>query len=208
MITILCNEAGPNCFCQSLGTHDVKEGFDLKLRDFGDFFSVESGSKFGESWLKTEFFKTVEEIPKIQNELECSVKLSEEEISRLRYNFHHPIWEEEAKKCLSCTACTVTCPTCTCFGMRDDVNLNLVSGTRIREWHSCQLQVFTKVAGGHVFRRERDKRLKHRIYHKLQYYKDRYGVQMCVGCGRCITNCPADIDMTKIIKALPREGEK
>ena len=112
------------------------------------------------------------------------------------------IWREEAKKCLSCSSCTTVCPTCSCFEMSDDIDFEADSGTRRRDWSSCQLLDFTEVAGGHVFRQERASRLKQRVLHKFKYFKERFGVQMCVGCGRCIEACPTNIDIHKIVKKL------
>ena len=112
------------------------------------------------------------------------------------------IWVKEARNCLSCSSCTTVCPTCSCFEIIDDIDFEASSGTRRRDWSSCQLLDFTEVAGGHVFRQERTSRLKQRVLHKFKYFKERFGVQMCVGCGRCITACPSDINIHKIVKKL------
>jgi formate hydrogenlyase subunit 6/NADH:ubiquinone oxidoreductase subunit I len=34
------------------------------------------------------------------------------------------------------------------------------------------------------------------ITHKLVHWVDQFGESGCVGCGRCITWCPAHIDIT------------
>jgi Predicted oxidoreductases of the aldo/keto reductase family len=38
--------------------------------------------------------------------------------------------------------------------------------------------------------------------HKFNYHAEKYGTQLCVGCGRCITNCPTNIDMTEIVAEI------
>ena len=83
-----------------------------------------------------------------------------------------------------------------------EYNSDLQKGERYREWSSCQLDSFTRVAGDHVFRNKREDRFKHRIYHQLVYFKERYGLNMCVGCGRCIKLCPTTIDFVDIINKM------
>src|SRR3989338_6065792 len=129
-------------------------------------------------------------------------KISEKQIDKLADNFDNPLWQEYAKKCLSCGACTLVCPTCPCFRLKDSLDFNCICGARIKEWSTCQTTDFTEVAGGHVFRKDRNSRLKHRIYHKLDYFKKEFNLHMCTGCGRCIAACPTKIDMIEIIKKL------
>ena len=38
--------------------------------------------------------------------------------------------------------------------------------------------------------------------HKLASWQDQFGSSGCVGCGRCITWCPAGIDITEEAAAL------
>ena len=105
------------------------------------------------------------------------------------------VWENYGKDCLSCSACTVVCPTCMCFTIDGHLDLDLKSGCKYREWASCQLPSFTKVAGGFVFRRDRGMRGKQRIHCKFIYFKEKYGHPRCVGCGRCNAACPVDINI-------------
>ena len=103
-------------------------------------------------------------------------------------------WEKGADKCLACGACNFLCPNCHCFTIEDDINFDLKTGERIRKPASCQLKHFTRVAGDHIFRDNKLARFKHRIYHQIQYFKDRHDIVFCTGCGRCIEGCPARID--------------
>jgi len=200
-----CSDSGENCFCTSFGTNKLSEGnFDLLFSEVSQGYVVEIGSDKGKEIIKkfkTLFLSTNGKENEIK-EVECKRILKEEDIKKLEKSFHSEVWKKYAEKCLSCCSCTITCPNCTCFGFRDIINLDLKSGKRIREWQSCQLKIFTKVAGEYVFRSERYKRLRHRIYHQLHYFKKRFNEYLCVGCGRCIDNCPTKIDMIEIIKEL------
>lgn len=111
----------------------------------------------------------------------------------LEESYDHPIWEEKARLCFSCGSCTLVCPTCYCFDIRDEVNWDLTSGRRLRTWDGCQLRGFALVAGGHNFRADKTDRYRHRYYRKGKYVPEKIGEIACVGCGRCITACVSKI---------------
>lgn len=202
IFSLSCQKSGENCFCTSLRMDKLSDGFDLLFTKVDENYFIEVGSDKGFKLINKNkrIFKKTEK--KSTSRLNCNKKITEDEIKKLETEFHSKVFEKYSEKCLSCCSCTMTCPTCTCFGLRDLINLDLISGCRCREWHSCQLKIFSRVAGEFVFREERYKRLKHRIYHQLNYFKKRYGRHLCVGCGRCISNCPTRIDMIEIIKKL------
>ncbi|MCK5627948.1 4Fe-4S dicluster domain-containing protein, partial [Candidatus Bathyarchaeota archaeon] len=102
-------------------------------------------------------------------------------------------WEEHAEKCLACGSCVLVCPTCYCFDVKDQPNLSLNKGERIRTWDGCLLEDFAKVASGENFRATRLSRYRHRYFKKGKYLFDRFGFISCVGCGRCSSNCLPDI---------------
>ncbi|MGC8610465.1 MAG: 4Fe-4S dicluster domain-containing protein [Thermoplasmata archaeon] len=103
------------------------------------------------------------------------------------------IWNELAKKCISCGACNYACPTCFCF----DINEN--SYERIEEWDSCIMEGFTRMAGNVNPRPSLSSRLRQRFMHKLSYHYLTYGIHLCSGCGRCFEVCPVSIDIRDII---------
>ncbi|MBN1502837.1 4Fe-4S dicluster domain-containing protein [Candidatus Woesearchaeota archaeon] len=199
LISLKCNSAGENCFCESMGTDKLERGYDLMFCEQGGSYVVDIGSQRGQKLINELFKSTDEECIK---ELHCNKKLDMQKVNQLEQFAEHEGWKKESEACLSCAACTITCPTCGCFDVVDVPNLNMAAGKRLRVNTSCQLKNFSEVAGGHVFRETRDKRFKHRIYHKLVYFKKQFDTFMCVGCGRCITNCPAGIDMVSIINSL------
>ena len=112
------------------------------------------------------------------------------------------IWEKLSESCLECGGCAYVCPTCSCYNVAD-IPVTDTSGYRIKTWDSCSLAGFTRIAGGEIMRSDKKDRLKRRFFHKLshQYIEinRRHG---CVGCGRCINTCFADISMPAVVDAI------
>jgi sulfhydrogenase subunit beta (sulfur reductase) len=192
------------CFC---GSMDLKDYYDLMFWNQDDHYLVHVGSDKGKLALTKEFEETKLNLKDDMKKIEFTDKLKNKDISK---QYDNPDWKTKGSdKCLSCAACTTLCPTCYCHEIKDEVTLtDLKKGDRLREWSSCQLKSFTRVAGDHVFRDARTDRFKHRIFHQLQYFKERYNVEMCVGCGRCITHCPTEIDFVQIINEFEDKKKK
>ncbi|MFH1173705.1 MAG: 4Fe-4S dicluster domain-containing protein [archaeon] len=195
-----CDEApSPHCFCGSLNLVDC---YDLMFYDKGDYFLIEVGSEKGQDIVDkhASFFVQGRKVTQEEKQIRNADRLLKHDISAL---YDHPDWQKGVKLCLSCAACTALCPTCYCFDIHDELSTkDPTAGERIRQWSSCQLPEFTKVAGNHIFRQDRAQRFKHRIYHQLDYFKQKYGIQLCVGCGRCIEGCPTRIDFVQIINEM------
>jgi ferredoxin len=206
LIALQCNEACENGFCTSMGT-SRPTGHDLLFIGRGqDFFVVAETAK-GRALLGEKFFKPTRDAAPT-SEIKCATRLETGNLAEnLRKNFSHPVWAREAERCLSCTSCTQSCPTCYCYTTSDDFEFG--SGTessRSRQPDSCQLKRFTEVAGGHVFRESRAARLRQFVLHKLSYYRKNHGTQLCVGCGRCISACPAKISIASIANEIQKTG--
>ena len=190
-----CNQYA---FC---GSMDLKDYHDLWMADRGDHFVVESGSEEGEKLARqlSSYLKPADGGP-VERTTPGTDKLKTTKIAAL---YGNPEWESGVKWCLSCAACTSTCPTCYCHEISDTVEASDTSkGQRNRSWSSCQLKEFSRVAGDLFFREARNDRFRFRIYHQIEYYRERYGVTMCVGCGRCISNCPTRIDWVSIVNKM------
>jgi formate hydrogenlyase subunit 6/NADH:ubiquinone oxidoreductase subunit I len=191
-------------FCKSMGTLSPPAGLDLNLIDLGPDYAAEVGTLKGEA--------LVEESPGFREADASDYRRLErvmgEKWGRFPYRLDFDVadlpgllsgdsinglWEELGERCLSCASCTMVCPTCTCFDVRDEAELNLTDGVRSRVWDSCQLAPFAVVAGGHNFRSSRAARVRHRFLRKGKYQREALGVVGCVGCGRCAQACPAGI---------------
>ena len=199
LIGLHCKEGTKYCFCNSF---ELKDYFDLMFYDKGDFYAIEVGTPKGEDFIKAfkKFFKEEKNII-TQEDKKIKNKMSLKYLNIARH-YDNEKWKKGSDKCISCGACNFLCPNCHCFSIEDEVDFSLKKGKRIRTPASCQLRHFTRVAGDHVFRDAKLARFKHRIYHQMQYFKDRHDINFCTGCGRCIEGCPAKIDWVKIINGL------
>jgi len=215
IVGLTCNEPTEYCFCAYTGSGPmIDSGYDLLMTDLGESYLVEVGSEKGEKIVKLnlDLFKEataddLRERTRILREVEG--KIREQGLPDLTkmYEplvklFNADLWREYGRRCVACGKCNFTCPTCRCFNVYDDPNLDLRSGKRVRVWDSCHFLSFTRVASGEVFRKERHSRVKQRIYHKYCYSIDEIGMISCVGCGRCIEVCSAGIDIREVAKEV------
>jgi len=112
--------------------------------------------------------------------------------------FNSNIWQELANRCLECGICTYLCPTCHCYDIQDYASDQ--TGERYRCWDSCLFSNFTEMAHGDNPREETYQRLRQRFFHKLVYFPEEQKESLaCVGCGRCLGNCPVNIDITEVL---------
>ncbi len=109
-------------------------------------------------------------------------------------------WEEIGERCIACTGCNVTCPTCTCFGVLDWRSATKVE--RSRTWDSCQLDGFMREASGHNPLGSAALRSRRRIHHKLAADPLKWGEISCFRCGRCDATCPTGIGIMAVAQEL------
>jgi ferredoxin len=198
-----------------MGTGPKAEGgFDLALTELEDYFLIEVGSEKGQQALaELEWNSASDEllnraewvinnsIRKIELNLPSPEKLETE----LLKNLDHSHWDDIASRCLSCGSCTQVCPTCFCW---DTVDKTLLPGNTIireRSWDSCFNPDYSYVAHGNT-RPNTKARYRQWLTHKFSSWYEQNGTSGCVGCGRCITWCPAEINHLDEIAAI-REGE-
>ncbi len=110
-------------------------------------------------------------------------------------------WDDVASRCLACQNCTMVCPTCFCTSVEDVSDLSGDVDERHRVWDSCFSQEYSRLHSNFV-RDSTGSRYRQWITHKLASWIDQFGTSGCVGCGRCITWCPAAIDITAEIATL------
>jgi len=210
-----CFEPGESCFCNILdGQPYAESGFDLNVSQVKDGYIIEAGSQKGKDFLEKHpelFTDTPEGALAERDKIRAETKKKlEQQNAELKFDTpirdvmtatqDTDIYDEEAKTCVECQACTRVCPTCHCFYLYDTKQKDYFS--KMKMWDSCMRMSYAQVAGGENPRRILGDRLKHRLMHKLAYFVDRYGINMCVGCGRCVDAEAGAIDIRNVLKKL------
>jgi NAD(P)H-flavin reductase/formate hydrogenlyase subunit 6/NADH:ubiquinone oxidoreductase subunit I len=193
-------------FSSYMGSAAIDYGYDLMLTDIGNRYAINVGSQKGEELL-SKYAKNV--TVALARDIQAAGQKKREVMSMSQQKFDFPpelipellkdsygksgFWETHSEKCLACGSCVLVCPTCYCFDVKDNPDLSLEHGERIRTWDGCLLEDFAKIASGENFRATRPTRYRHRYFKKGKYLYDRFGFISCVGCGRCSSNCLPDI---------------
>ena len=235
IVAVNCLEAGPECYCASMGTGPFAEitahteygmqagkGYDLLLTpDYGpdhkkggkgenDWYWVEAGSDRGKALLS-------HVAPLLYRDLEFTGRRRKKALQEdALKTFRRTLDTSTVGRCLPRTSRTKNgtpspqaaspvpdarvCPTCTCFTTEEEQDTPH-SGTRVRVWDSCQSVSFTRNAEFHN-PRSKTSAVRYRIYDKLQYIEERFGMKGCTGCGRCAAVYPASIDMVDIMARM------
>jgi Fe-S-cluster-containing hydrogenase component 2 len=215
IIAVSCGQAGNTCFCTSMGTGPRVEAgeVDLSLVELLDAsrhdFLFQAGSKLG-----TDLLERVPHRPATEEDLRQAESIlattaasmgremkTEGLVDLLKSRPDHPRWGEVATRCLTCTNCTMVCPTCFCTSVQDTTDLMGQTAERWRNWDSCFTLDFSHVVGGSI-RTSTMSRYRQWMTHKLATWVDQFGTSGCVGCGRCITWCPVGIDITEEVAAI------
>ena len=210
LVGLACDEPGETCFCTAVaGDPHGTRALDLLLEDLGDRWLCRPVTDKGErlvAGLKEAGEADVAEAGKraaaARAKLPFAIDLAALK-AKLEGAFEAGIWDELARPCVNCGVCTFVCPTCHCFDVTDEEYRG--AGARIRTWDSCQFALFTRHASGHNPRPTGRDRFRNRALHKFRYFPATHGAVLCVGCGRCIGECPAGIDLRETLETLQRE---
>lgn len=210
VIAVNCTQAAPTCFCTSMNAGPrCSSGFDLALTEVADGFLLEEGSDAGGEFIQR--LPVTEATPEQLSRGETARQQAVDQVTKqmdtegikslLMENLKHPQWEDLATRCLSCTNCTMVCPTCFCSSVSEVSDLMGDHIDRQRSWDSCFDIDFSYMNGGPT-RNSIASRYRQWLTHKLASWHDQFGSSGCVGCGRCITWCPVGIDLTKEVAAI------
>ena len=218
IISADCTEPGQSCFCNLFdGQGFAHSGFDLNVSKIKDGFIIEAGSQKGRDFI-AKHSRLFGDVPaallaeRDENRARTQKQL-EQNNAELRFDapirqivqnsYDSEVFDIEAENCIECQACTRVCPTCHCFYLYDIGRQNYFA--KMKMWDSCMRLAYAAVAGGANPRKVLGDRIKHRLMHKFVYFLDRYGIDMCVGCGRCVDADAGGMDLRVILKKLSEE---
>ena len=214
VIVLACNEPAKTCFCSTFGIDAslAKPAGDVScwLADGKYYFeaNTDNGKAFVEnakSALEDADTSAVEACRKDIAEKVEKLPFAHLDLSKFQGKdmlkiFNSKIWDKVSEPCVGCGTCTYVCPTCMCFDVRDFATSNGVR--QIRCWDSCMYNDFTQMAAENP-RHTQKERSRQRFMHKLMYYPMAHdGMFSCVGCGRCVENCPVNMNIVKVIKTV------
>ncbi len=213
IISVNCLSPGGTCFCVSTESGPrVKDGFDINLTELDDVFLLTIGSELARSLLAgieyedaSGFMLTTADHAIERAAQQMGRTLDTNDLPELiQKNLDSSHWKAIGERCLSCGNCTQVCPTCFCWDAVDQMSIDGKTTSRTRVWDSCFNPGYSYLAGGNT-RPTIASRYRQWFSHKLGTWKEQHGTLGCVGCGRCITWCPAGIDITEEVAALRKE---
>ncbi|NDR54928.1 4Fe-4S dicluster domain-containing protein [Aliiruegeria sabulilitoris] len=211
IVAVNCGRSAETCFCASMQTGPgARSAHDLALTEIEGGLLVEIGSKDGTAMLEGRALPTATPAQVQQAALRIEAAATSQPrampakiAKRLQEVPDDPHWEEIASRCLHCANCTAVCPTCFCTDVTDRTSLDGKTAERWQRWDSCFSLDFSFLNGGPV-RSSTAARYRQWMTHKLSSWHEQFGSSGCTGCGRCITWCPAGIDLVAEAGALAK----
>lgn len=209
IISTRCDKAETHCFCTSVD-YDVKnsDAYDvLVVKALNGKYYVKASSEKGNNFMKDYASAlsaggsdATEKIDEQYKDFEASFRLKmdyKEVNEKLKGAFDSPAFDVTPNRCVGCNTCSFVCPTCHCFKISDEKVKD--KGIRYKCYDSCNSGYFTLMAGGHNPRPAKYRRWRQRALHKFSYYKERFGENLCVGCGKCAFACPVNISIFDVV---------
>ena len=211
VISLLCAEPLEGCFCgDAPGVDLASAAADVALVDLGDRYFAEAKSETGQELIaagEALFVAATDADREARDKIAADFRARTSESlplaelrEKLRGLHDSPLWQQLSQKCVRCGVCSFLCPTCHCFDIQDETRGG--RGVRVRNWDTCQFDLFTRHASGHNPREARQRRVRQRVMHKFSYGPKNLGIPFCVGCGRCVAYCPVGIDLREILEKI------
>lgn len=212
VVGLACTRPRAACFCTSVGGGPFDTaGSDVLVTDLGTDYLVEAVTDKGAALLEGLSVGREADEDSIRRRAEAQAtaeaflrdEINTEDVKRKlqeTWVWDDPFWERLHEKCIGCGACTYLCPTCHCFDIVDEGSEQ--QGRRVKLWDSCMFPLFTLHASGHNPRPTGKERWRQRLMHKFRYWLEDHGEVGCVGCGRCVVDCPVNLDIRQALREV------
>lgn len=212
IVSLACVKPAETCFCRTFGIDASAPNGDVVCYKTENELYLDAKTEKGKALLKKVEALTGDSDDSAVNEQKQLINerldklplanLSADSFGKDKTSqfFNAPEWSELSQSCLGCGTCTFVCPTCQCYDIKD---FNTGHGIkRFRCWDSCMYSDFTKMSAGQP-RLTQLERFRQRFMHKLVYYPtNNDGLFSCVGCGRCLSKCPIQMNIVKVMRKL------
>ncbi|MEM2940180.1 MAG: 4Fe-4S dicluster domain-containing protein [Thermoproteota archaeon] len=210
VVSLSCTRPMEECFCNVFETGPLRgTGEDLTLTTLKGGFLAEVRTGRGQTLVNSfkAFFKEAdpaslreyEELSrKLVEEMGNSIKIDRNKLPRLEENLDEAFFQSMAQRCVECNLCSFACPVCYCFDTEDYFEKNAY--VRVKGWDTCISPLFTRMASGLDPRTTKTEVFCHRFCHKLSRIPLAFKTYGCVGCGRCVSLCPAGIDIREVLR--------
>ena len=205
IIAVNCTHPAATCFCHATGDGPAaSDHYDILLDELDEGFAVQSGSVRGDEIINKLSLNALTESHEKQIRAAHNTAVEQQsrglprtDIAALLFQQQESNrWQMIGERCLSCGNCTSVCPTCFCHHTIDEPTLDGTLTTRLRQWDSCFSQDHSYIHG-FTLRPNTALRYRQWLTHKFAGWIEQYGRSGCVGCGRCISWCPVEIDVTE-----------
>ncbi len=196
------------CFCKEAKAGPWAErGYDIQIHDLGEYFLAEAGSERGESLLDGSGEASKEDIALMEEMRERVLgkfkerPYMENKLHTFSFEKDSSLWRKLGDLCFHCGGCTYICPTCSCFNVFDLSFPDQI--VRSREWDSCLLSGYHRMAGDNPKEDISDRMHFHMECKLSSQVNEKYGRIACTGCGRCLVTCIGDAQIESLF--LQRE---
>ena len=209
-----CLSIQEHCHCTSYGIEPSgNDHSDLSIALVEEHLIITSHHKKGESFLESLGIfvsanpekEQILTLKKLQDEVLDQLKKQNKNLpdyqltGKLVSNAGDEFWKQYASTCVSCGACSAICPSCSCFLLIDKPGFE-----KIRQLDTCQYPGFERVAGGEDALGALSERFKNRYMCKYVWKPEKYQLNACTGCGRCIETCIGQINKNEMFVELSK----
>lgn len=196
LVGVACLKERPECFCTRMGSSpNDSSNVDILLTESGDGYMVQTITEKGKALAAKANIQTSDK------PLPAAIQATPLPRKPLKPAGPSPemgYWNGVADRCIHCNICAFVCPTCYCFDTFEVAKEGKLE--KLRSWYTCQSTNFERIEG-YITDAPKGVRMRHRFYHKLPVFPEQLGggYATCVGCGRCVTACPVNIDIREIM---------